>query len=284
LTWIEKAGVLTMSEIQVACQTYTWEMLGDGWQGRVTELLDWISDAGYAGIEITNTMIGEFADQPTAFAEALDKRGLKLAAFAYATGGFSDRDRYDDDLAGAQKVLDFLAHFDQPRLGLGGAAHASKGFSASEQKQNLDQAIRFYNEVGRHAFKRGISVNVHPHSHHGSLLESPASYAYLMARLDPELVSLGPDTGHIVRGGQELLPCLQTYIERISHLHLKDVTGSGEWVPLGEGVCDFPAVMALLESVNYTGWIVAEEESAAAARDGQAAIQRNRAYLKKIGY
>ena len=131
---------------------------------------------------------------------------------------------------------------------------------------------------------RGISVNVHPHSHHGSLLESEESYAYLMARLDPRTVSLGPDTGHIVRGGQDLLSCLQTTISRITHLHLKDVTAAGEWVALGEGICDLPAVMALLHDVNYEGWIVAEEESAEAFQDGPAAIRKNRAYLHTIGY
>ncbi len=273
-----------MSDIRVACQTYTWEMLGDEWRGNVTDLLDWIAGAGYAGIEITNTMIGEFDGRPGAFAEELAKRYLDLAAFAYATSGFTDPDFYQEDLKGAQKTLDFLGVFDQPRLGLGGAAYGSPNLSASEKKRKLDQAIRFYNEVGRRGFDTGISVNVHPHSHHGSLLESAESYAYLMERLEPDYVSLGPDTGHIVRGGQELLGCLQRYIQRISHLHLKDVNASGEWVALGEGVCDFTAVMALLEQVGFQGWIVAEEESEAAARDGQAAIRGNRAYLQTIGY
>ncbi len=269
-----------MSSIQVACQTYTWEMLGPEWQGEVSQLLDWIAGAGYAGIEITNSMIAEFADRPDAFAAELEKRQLKLAAFAYATTGFSDPERWDEDIAGARRAIEFLGHFAEPRLGLGGAAHPSQ----EKARGKLDQAIRFYNQVGSMATARGISVNVHPHSHHGSLLESAEDYAYLMDRLDPETVSLGPDTGHIVRGGQDLLACLERYSSRISHLHLKDVTAMGEWVALGEGVCDFPAVMALLESVNYQGWIVAEEESAEARRDDLAAIRKNRSYLQAIGY
>jgi len=273
-----------MSDIRVACQTYTWEMLGEGWRGSVTDLLDWIAGAGYAGIEITNTMIGEFEERPEAFAEELAERNLNLAAFAYATSGFTDPDLFQADLGGAQKALDFLVFFDQPRLGLGGAACASSDLSTSDQKRKLDQAIRFYNEVGRRGFDMGVSVNVHPHSHHGSLLESAESYAYLMERLEPDHVTLGPDSGHIVRGGQELLSCLQRYIQRISHLHLKDVNASGEWVALGDGVCDFAAVMAFLEQAGFQGWIVAEEESEAAVRDGQAAIRRNRGFLQTIGY
>jgi inosose dehydratase len=80
------------------------------------------------------------------------------------------------------------------------------------------------------------------------------------------------------------MACLETNISCITHLHLKDATATGEWVALGEGVCDFPAVLALLESVEYEGWIVAEEESADARRDGRAAIRKNRSYLQAIGY
>jgi sugar phosphate isomerase/epimerase len=271
---------MLMSTIRVACQTYTWEMLGTEWTGRVTDLLDWIAAAGYAGIEITNTMIGEFHDQPEKFADELAKRDLKLAAFAFASTGFTDPERWNEDIAAARRAIEFLRYFPEPRLGLGGAAHPS----SDDARDKLDQAIRFYNQVGFMGANLGISVNVHPHSHYGSLLESAESYAYLMDHLDDRFVSLGPDTGHIVRGGQDLMTCLGTYISRITHLHLKDVSPDGDWVVLGEGICDYPAVLALLESIDYDCWIVAEEESDDARQDGTAAIRRNRAYLKSIGY
>jgi inosose dehydratase len=269
-----------MSTIQIACQTYTWEMLGTEWTGQVTDMLDWITEAGYEGIEITNSMIGEFYDFPEKFADELAKRNLKLAAFAYATTGFTDPKRWEKDIEGARRALEFLLYYPEPRLGLGGAAHPSR----ENAWDKLDQAIRFYNEVGRLGTDRGISVNVHPHSHHGSLLESVEDYAYLMDHLDARYVSFGPDTGHIVRGGQNLLDCLQTYISHLTHVHLKDATATGEWVALGEGICDFPAVLDLLASVDYQGWIVGEEESAEARQDGLAAIRKNRTYLRAIGY
>jgi len=269
-----------MANIRTACQTYTWEMLGDEWRGPVDELLDWIAGAGYDGIEITNTMIGDYWDRPADFAAALDERGLKLAAFAYATDGFTQPERWDEDLAGARKAIEFARHFPEPRVALGGAAHPDR----ENAREKLDRAIRFYNEVGRMGADAGVSVNVHPHSHHGSLLESAEEYQYLLDHLNPGCVTFGPDTGHIVRGGQDLLECLRTHSPRMSHLHLKDATADREWVALGEGVCDFPAVMQLLESVGYVGWVVAEEESQDARQDGVAAILRNRAYLRSIGY
>lgn len=269
-----------MTGIHIACQTYTWEMHGNDWQGKVTDLLDWIAEAGYEGIEITNTMIREFASRPQEFAAELERRKLRLAAFAYATTGFTDIARREADLAGAQQAIEFLRHFPDPQLGLGGAAGKAEG----NRYALLDRAIDFYNEVGRRAAVAGVAVNVHPHSHHGSLLETDGEYRYLLEHLDPHSVSFGPDTGHIVRGGQDLLTCLRTHLPRITHLHLKDATADGKWVGLGEGICDFPGVFRLLESAEYQGWVVGEEESREAWRDGRGAIRKNRDYLRALGY
>lgn len=268
-----------MGNIRIACQTYTWEMLGDQWRGRVTDILDRIAKAGYAGVEITNNMIGEFASRPDDFAAELDKRGLALACFAYATTGFTDLAHREDDLAGARRAIEFVRNFPEPRIGLGGAASPSR----SGASDKLDRAIAFYNEVGCMAAAQGISVNVHPHSHHGSLLETAEEYRYLAGGLDGRCASLGPDTGHIVRGGQNLLACLREYLPRITHIHFKDADPSRRWVALGEGQCDFPAVVDLLRVDGYDGWIVAEEESEEARHDGVSAIRKNRQYLQSLG-
>ena len=167
-------------------------------------------------------------------------------------------------------------------MGLGGAA-APAARGPAERRAALDQAILFYNEAGRLGQKAGVSVNVHPHSHHGSLLESAEEYRYLVDRLDPAAVSFGPDTGHIVRGGQDLLTCLRTYRSRITHLHLKDASADGTWQALGRGVCDFHGALTLLRETAWDGWLVAEEESEAARRDGVAAIRGNREYLRTLG-
>ncbi|MBI2298883.1 MAG: sugar phosphate isomerase/epimerase [Armatimonadetes bacterium] len=269
-----------MSRIRVACQTYTWEMLGDAWTGKVTDILDAVAAAGYEGIEITNTMIREFAGRPAELAAELERRGLGLACFAYATSGFTEASALKADLAGADEAIAFVSQFPEPRLGLGGAASPSRRCA----KSKLDRAITFYNEVGRRGTEAGVSVNVHPHSHFGSLLESAEEYQYLLDHLDPAVVSFGPDTGHIVRGGQDLMTCLRTHLSRITHLHLKDANTEREWVGLGQGVCDFASVLALLAETSYDGWVVGEEESAAARQDGVAAIRRNRDYLRALGY
>jgi sugar phosphate isomerase/epimerase len=102
-----------------------------------------------------------------------------------------------------------------------------------------------------------------------------------MGLTDPGLIGWVPDTGHILRGGQDILDTLRTYLDRIRYLHLKDVDADGEWRMLGEGICDVEAVVALVTTApQFTGWLVLEEESAKAALDPALAVRTNLAAMK----
>ena len=268
--------------LRVGCQTYTWEMLGEKWSGRVDDILTAIADCGYEGIEITNTMIREYTDRPVDFRDALKVRGLTLAAFAYASPlGFTDPANHAQELRGAEKAMRFLVEFPGTPLMLGGASTATRQDIADK----IGRAAEFYNEVGRRGKRAGIDVAFHPHSHHGSILESREEYERIMELTDPALVQWNPDTGHIVRGGQDLLDTLRRFRARIRHMHLKDVDAHKKWQPLGQGVCGIPAVLTFLErEAEFSGWVVAEEESDSAAAAPERAIGVNRQYLKGVGY
>jgi Xylose isomerase-like TIM barrel len=161
---------------QIGCQTYTWEMHGDDWKGTPDDILDAIAAAGYAGVEFSNNMLGPYVERPYEFKAALEKRGLRCAVYAYATTGFTDPEQRDADLAGARKSLEFSRALGVP-LCLGGAASATREDDAAK----LERAIRFYSEVAELGRQMGVLVCVHPHSHHGSLLESAEEYDRLLS-------------------------------------------------------------------------------------------------------
>ena len=262
---------------RIGCQTYTWEMLGAAWQGSPDDILDAVSKAGYDGIEFSNAMIGGYEQAPDHLAAALAQRGMKLAAFAYSATGFTDRSRYEVDLAGAERALAFCRAMGVP-LCLGGAAASSR----ADYGRHIAQAIRFYRAVAERGAAVGVTVCVHPHSHYGSLLESAAEYdALLDATADVGLM-FNPDAGHVVRSGQDLMACLRRHRSRIAHVHIKDVDEAGNWLPLGAGRIPWREVLGFLRETGYTGWIVAEEESAAAHADPAAAVRMNRAYLRPL--
>ena len=268
--------------LKVGCQTYTWEMLGEKWSGQVDDILTAVADSGYEGVEITNTMIREYAERPLEFGRALKVRELTLAAFAYASPlGFTDPANHAKELQGAEKAMRFLAEFPGTPLMLGGPSTATRQSVA----EKISRAAEFYNEAGRRGKRVGVDVAFHPHSHHGSILETREEYERIMELTDPALVQWNPDTGHIVRGGQDLLDTLRRFHTRIGHVHLKDVDAHKKWQPLGQGVCGIPAVLTFLElEAKFSGWIVAEEESDSAASAPERAIAGNRQYLKGIGY
>jgi inosose dehydratase len=268
--------------IRIGCQTYSWEMLGKGWDGRVDDILAAVAGAGYEGIEITNTMIREYATRPGEFAKALQEHGLVLAAFAYGSPlGFTDPDNHQRELRGADEAIQFVARFAGTPLMLGGATTARR----DDVFEKIAHAADFYNEVGRRGKALGVEVAFHPTSQHGSILESREEYERIMELTDPTLISWNPDTGHIVRGGQNLAETLKRYAVRIRQVHLKDVDSNQHWQPLGQGMCDIPATLQLLtRELKFSGWIVGEEESAQAAIDPVGAVTGNRQYLKSIGY
>lgn len=257
---------------RLACQTFTWEMLGKDWTGGPDDLVEAIAAAGYAGLEITDTMIGHYAEAPEAFAKRLDEAGLVLAAFAYGSpGGFSEPDQAETDYAACRKWSEFVARFPGAVLSMGSATAMSDG----ARTDKIDRAAEIYNRSAEIAAAAGVAIALHPSSHRNTLLLDRGDYDRIFERLD-ERIGWVPDTGHILRGGQDIDATLRAFASRIRYVHLKDVTRDGTWAMLGEGICDVASVLAAVRSApQFNGWVVVEEESREAGRDPAAAVRRN---------
>lgn len=268
-------------ELQIGCQTFTWEMLGKAWTGEPDDLVRAIAAGGYSGIEITDTMIGDYADKPAAFARMLANADLKLVSFAFgSSSGFTLPEQIASDLEAARRWVDFAAYFPGALVSMGSATVVSSG----ERAKKFAVAADCYNratEIGRAA---GVTVAVHPSSHHNTLLFTREDYDVLFALLDPQ-VGWVPDTGHILRGGQVMGDTLAAFNDRIRYVHLKDVDADGVWAMLGAGVCDVRAVIdAVGKAPLFNGWIVVEEESEKAGENPAAAIRVNCETLRALGY
>jgi sugar phosphate isomerase/epimerase len=272
-----------MTPLKVGCQTYTWEMLGPRFTGGPDDLLAAIAAGGYAGIEITDAMIGGYAGRPDAFGQALDANGLGLVAFALAspTGFTVAGAAAAADLEAVRAWVDFLARFPGAILSLGSATVVEGGPRADK----FAIAADIYNRAGEIGRAAGVEIALHPSSHHGTLLFDRPDYDAIFARLDPELVGWVPDTGHILRGHRDILDTLRAHRARIRYLHLKDVAAGGAWAMLGEGTCDVAAVIEIVAAApRFNGWLVVEEESEAAAADPAAAVKANRETMRRRGY
>lgn len=270
---------MTTQALRFGCQTFTWEMLGPKWRGGPDDLIRAIAQGGYAGIEITDTMIGTYRARAADFARRLSDAGLTLVSFAFGSdGGFTENPEVADDLEAARGWVEFAAHFEGALVSMGSATVMSEG----PRENKFTVAADVYNRAAEIGRRSGVSVAVHPSSHHNTLLFTRADYDAIFALLDPQ-VGWVPDTGHILRGGQAILDTLAAHGRRIRHVHLKDVDASGAWAMLGSGACDIPSVIAKVrQAPNFNGWIVVEEESDIAAADPAAAVRANRDTLRAL--
>ncbi|RWB59612.1 sugar phosphate isomerase/epimerase [Mesorhizobium sp.] len=265
---------MNVKDLKVGCQTFTWEMLGDRFTGGPDDLLKAIAEGGYAGIEITDTMIGHYADRPSQFAAALKSAGLTLVSFAFGSkSGFTLKNEIGADLETAKRWIDFAAVFPGALVSMGSATVVSDG----PRNDKFAIAAEIYNKAGELGRKAGVQVVVHPSSHHNTLLFDRADYDRIFGLIDASLVGWVPDTGHILRGRQDMADTLTTYRDRIRYVHLKDVDAAGTWAMLGKGVCDTAKVIEIASAApNFNGWLVLEEESETAAADPAIAVKTNR--------
>jgi sugar phosphate isomerase/epimerase len=58
---------------------------------------------------------------------------------------------------------------------------------------------------------------------------------------------------------------LETIVDRVVHVHLKDVSPAGEWTRIGDGIVDFRAQLSCLSAAGYDGYLSFETHY---ARDG----------------
>lgn len=90
-------------------------------------------------------------------------------------------------------------------------------FSDSEWRE-LCRGLERYGEIAKK-----YDLKVAYHHHLGTGVQTKAETDRLMAGTDPELVGLLFDTGHIFVSDGDYRPLLNEQIDRIVHVHFKDV-------------------------------------------------------------
>lgn len=128
--------------------------------------------------------------------------------------------------------------------------------------------------LARVAAARGLQLAYHHHM--GTLVQDRREIDELMRRT--ETVRLLVDTGHLVFADVDPLAVLRTYVNRVAHVHLKNVrpdviirarvekwsfsqaVRAGVFTVPGDNGIDFAPILDLLRGSGYTGWLVVEAE------------------------
>ncbi|TWD97511.1 2-keto-myo-inositol dehydratase [Neobacillus bataviensis] len=150
---------------------------------------------------------------------------------------------------------------------------ANKPVNTEEEWKLLLEGL---SSLGDLAAEKGMKIVYHHHM--GTGVQTAIEIDRLMEGTDPEKVSLLYDTGHLVFSGEDHLAVLKKYVDRIHHVHLKDIrmeivervhsekmsflqaVKAGAFTVPGDGVIDFKPVFEVLSEAGYKGWFVVEAE------------------------
>lgn len=247
-------------------------------------ILDAVSRAGYSGIDLGP--VG-YLGTGTRLGERLAERGLGLAG-AYLEFPFADAAGTEAMLGELDAMLDTfdavvpLVTGPRPRPTIADNGSEARRSHPGSGKRNPasghDDATwgRFADGL-RRVVERCRSRGYEPTFHHetGTFVEAPTEVEQVLALSD---VGLCMDTGHFLIGGGNPVQAVRNWHSRINHLHLKDadlavfekIVADGEpttaiwsreaFPALGHGDLDTEGLLAVLEEVGYTGWLVVEQD------------------------
>ena len=98
-----------MAKIKIGCETYTWQMPGEDYKGKLEHIFQIANKAGFEGIEPETSFFGDLSD-PILMKEALDRHNLELAALCHVEDWRSSKET-DEEREQAERWMNFLAHF-----------------------------------------------------------------------------------------------------------------------------------------------------------------------------
>jgi inosose dehydratase len=240
--------------ISIGTQTYTWQMSGGTYDGRLDHILEVACRTGFAGVEPETRFLGRLED-PALLKEALQKNDVALPALTLVED-WRLPEETPDEQARANACIEILKQFPETLLNLCQMPGSDRDNLQARQK-NLLSCV---NVIARRATDAGIRVGYHPNSPEGSIYRTEEDYKILLAGLDSSVIGYIPDAGHIAKGGMDPLAIIKQYIDRVVHVHYKDMYRDGRWAPLGKGDIDDQAITRSLVEAGYNGWIVVEDE------------------------
>ena len=167
-----------------------------------------------------------------------------------------------------------------------------------EEWNTLCQGLNKFGKIAKEEY--GISLTFHHHM--GTVVQTAAETERLMEGTDPEYVSLLFDSGHFAYCGEDPVAMVTKYVDRIKHVHLKDIrpdvvekvkaedmsflagVRAGAFTIPGDGCVDFDSIFKVLEEADYAGYMVVEaEQDPAKANPLEYAIRARKFISEKTG-
>lgn len=241
------------------------------------DILAAVAGGGYDGIELGPLgLLGTRETLPSTLAQ----HGLALAG-AYVPIRFTEGiERITEDFEVLEEVCQLVETTDRTAPIILAEEtideikrHLARGTAPSDldlDRQGWRRLVAVLGDAQAVVEGHGLTASFHPHA--GTHIEQPHEVDRLLGLSD---VALTLDTGHAAIGGDDPINLLRRWAERVNHVHLKDIRmsmvrkarGTGEIfgiaaaaAPLGAGDLDLRGLLAALDDIGYSGWVVVEQD------------------------
>lgn len=259
--------------------------------------------AGFTGSEVGN----KYPRDVEVLKKALNLRGVEICNAWFST--FLISKPYEETEAEFKKHVAFLAAMGAKVVGVSEQSYSTQGIQDQpvfEGKHEMDDRewdllCDGLNRLGK-VSKEEYGVALTFHHHMGTVVQSAKEVERMMAGTDPEYVSLLFDSGHFAYCDEDPVEMVTKYVNRIKHVHLKDIrpevvkqvreekmsflagVRAGAFTIPGDGCVNFDPIFKVLEDASYEGYMVVEaEQDPAKANPLEYAIKARKFIAKKTG-
>ena len=128
--------------------------------------------------------------------------------------------------------------------------------------QDVTDAARRFNEIGKTCQSQGIQFLYHNHNHEFQQFDGRPILDILQQSTDPALVKFEMDTYWVQRAGVNPAQYLRGMQNRCPLLHIKDMESGPEqfFAEVGEGILDFKAIFQEAEFAGVQ-WVIVEQDA-----------------------
>ena len=259
--------------------------------------------AGFTGSEVGN----KYPKDSEVLKKALDLRGISICNQWFSS--FLLTKPFEEVEKDCRAQLAFLKAMGSKIIGFSEQSYSVQGqmdtpIFGHKYVLNDDEwkvLCEGLNRLGKIA-KEEYGIHLTYHHHMGTVVQSAEETKRLMEGTNPEYVSLLFDSGHFAYCGEDPLEMVTTWIDRIKHVHLKDIRPEvvaqvkaedksflqgvrmGAFTIPGDGCIDFDPIFKVLEEHDYEGYMLVEaEQDPAKANPLEYAIRARRFIAEKTG-
>ena len=199
------------------------------------------ADIGYEGVLVFEMTVKPWLDRPAEFKALLGRYGLDFAGTIL---------RPNMDFRGTEQLTRFMAAAGAEVMNISGRDGTQAEWDI------VVPAIQRHAEI---AANNGIRA-VYQH-HTGWIAETMEQYEHLLADTDRRYLGVMIDCGHATKDwpGHTAQEFIRNHPE-LDYIEFKDYAPETDLrTEVGRGLCDWPAVADAVRAIDYTGWIVIEQ-------------------------